>query len=600
MAAKEPHWIDIQAVGPVLGSVVEDHRSRTKLHRDRSVARYQAVATRDTFDSSSNRTSHADENGNVTTYACDPTYQTFLFSTTLPPVAAGTLREVRAYHEGGKLGLLRSVSNLALITDTMPAGLTTYDYDAFGRTTVITRPLEGPNWTERYEYYDGGPLGSPFLIGAYWRLDANRTAAQRYFFDGFGRLVQHQLVQPELDGLDTTRDVVVDRAYDGLGRLTVETAPWITPTYQASSNQSPYARPITPPRQTATAYDVLGRVTVVTATTGATTRMSYTGWTREVVDGNSHKKGYEADAFGRLRQVVEYSGVSGSYQPYATTSYGYDVADRLTGITDTLGHTTAITYDALGRKTGLKDPDTGLWSYTYDAAGNLLTQTDARNTADTFAYDALHRLTTRSYPRCLWLPLTEATKDTDCSVGLPDGAGCLSCSALDQADEVPLRVCQHGDLDVGHYLRGRHDGLPAELRGPVECGLEVRDGDVEGDVSRAAFLGLADTAADARVLRGDEAVPKRGWLDSPVKELAVERLELGAVPTGDFKMNDRSSHPIPSRADRICTSRRAARGRLLGPPIGAGLYSGRRQAVKAHGAVARGVPSPICQEGVDY
>ncbi|MFE5031128.1 hypothetical protein [Streptomyces sp. NPDC056683] len=50
-----------------------------------------------------------------------------------------------------------------------------------------------------------------------------------------------------------------------------------------------------------------------------------------------------------------------------TTSYGYDDAGRLTGVTDDKGNDRTYTYDQLGGKKTAVDPDTGSSSYTYDA-----------------------------------------------------------------------------------------------------------------------------------------------------------------------------------------------------------------------------------------
>ena len=57
------------------------------------------------------------------------------------------------------------------------------------------------------------------------------------------------------------------------------------------------------------------------------------------------------------------------------TTYNYDTADELTGITDAYGNGFNFTYDSLGRKTKLVDPDLGTYTYTYDLFGNLISQT---------------------------------------------------------------------------------------------------------------------------------------------------------------------------------------------------------------------------------
>src|SRR5205823_6006282 len=86
-------------------------------------------------------------------------------------------------------------------------------------------------------------------------------------------------------------------------------------------------------------------------------------WASESIDQKRHKKRSEHDALGRLVAVKEYTGTDASWGLYATTTYGYSVADQLTAVTDAAGNPTSITYDTLGRKLSMSDPDMGAWSY---------------------------------------------------------------------------------------------------------------------------------------------------------------------------------------------------------------------------------------------
>ena len=108
--------------------------------------------------------------------------------------------------------------------------------------------------------------------------------------------------------------------------------------------------------------------------------------------------------------VKEYTGTS-PWSLYATTGYGYDPADQLTGVVDAAGNSTTIRYDGLGRKTRMTDPDMGAWSYEYAPIGTLTAQTDAREQRVELAYDVLNRVVRKWYPT-FWNqePITDGHK----------------------------------------------------------------------------------------------------------------------------------------------------------------------------------------------
>lgn len=82
---------------------------------------------------------------------------------------------------------------------------------------------------------------------------------------------------------------------------------------------------------------------------------------------------------------------------YATTTYAYDLMNRLTQVTDNAGNTIVMAYDWLGRKTDLTDPDLGHWIYLWDQAGNLKYQKDALTQKTCLYYDGLNRLLGKMY-----------------------------------------------------------------------------------------------------------------------------------------------------------------------------------------------------------
>ncbi len=105
-----------------------------------------------------------------------------------------------------------------------------------------------------------------------------------------------------------------------------------------------------------TLYDRAGRVRQMVDPKGVVTDTAYTprGWVSSVTvtppGGTARTTSYTYDNAGQLTGVT---------LPDATTlGYSYDAAHRLTGVTDAKGNTVTYTLDAMGNKTGeqVKDP----------------------------------------------------------------------------------------------------------------------------------------------------------------------------------------------------------------------------------------------------
>lgn len=114
-------------------------------------------------------------------------------------------------------------------------------------------------------------------------------------------------------------------------------------------------------------------------------------------DGNGVITGYGYDALRRLLTITRDLDGTEPSTANALTQYAYDVADRLTTVTDPGAGATTYRYDDLGNLLATTSPDTGVTTYSYDAAGNVLRKTLASGTPEsvtlTYSYDALNRLT---------------------------------------------------------------------------------------------------------------------------------------------------------------------------------------------------------------
>ena len=277
--------------------------------------------------------------------------------------------------------------------------------------------------------------------------------------------------------------------YNALGQTAYSSAPYevtgaagsgyVAPTW---TNLANYAY---------TTYDELGRTVRNETRSGATqlwaTRATYDVWTTASYDANDHRQDAVTDAFGQTTQVLEYNTATAPIPP----NYTYDLAGRLTGVTDAANNVTTIGYDLLGRKTGMTDPDMGSWQYGYDNAGNLTSQRDGANRWLYLEYDALNRLTKKRQDSAAGALLAEWLYDATGQLGLPSKSLAYSSQGTTEAYTVGLRRAEPAApatihrarrgrrrLPPRHHLHdrrpARHAALPRRQCGPTGRNRHVR------------------------------------------------------------------------------------------------------------------------------
>ncbi len=267
--------------------------------------------------------------------------------------------------------------------DTSGLLLTTYTYDTMQRLTEVHPP--GEAWT-KYTYTFGTPsslsiLRRPFGTSA----TATPETSTFLYFDSFGRSILSKEQFPE--GWSATKTV-----YDLLGKV-ISTS---MPEFRGNSSWENFTPPLSiqAPDFRVTIFAYTGnRVTARTACVSAsltqgpcpTGERPFT--TTETVDGH-----------GRLATVTEPLAVP------VTTSYGYDVGNRLKSVAMNAPEGLQqrfFTYDLAGLLTAEQHPEKGIngngtVSYPeYDARGHLRHRIDgaAGGAFDvTFVYDSAERL----------------------------------------------------------------------------------------------------------------------------------------------------------------------------------------------------------------
>ncbi|HLY63915.1 MAG TPA: hypothetical protein VKU60_00155, partial [Chloroflexota bacterium] len=284
---------------------------------------------------------------------------------------------------------------------------TTYSYDALGRMTGVTLPLELSGKTsETTTYTDwcgtSTSAQTPCIeVDTTRQLDSTDTVTSRSFYDGWGHLVETR------DQAAGGEDVVQYSEYDPSGRVGFTSIPYFVTAYSGGPGSAAFSTPDeTQPGTRYVSYDGLGRLTRVKnalshdSTTTYTVECGQVGdsacYAQEIdTDPLAHQSTAMTDAFGRQTYTRTYTGNSPStYQVYATVSAKYDVAGDLIALTLPNGSVTSFSYDLAGRETGMTDPDRGTEIYYYDANGNMTELVDARGSSGgkTYAgYDGLNR-----------------------------------------------------------------------------------------------------------------------------------------------------------------------------------------------------------------
>ncbi|QYX79530.1 hypothetical protein K1J60_26135 [Streptomyces akebiae] len=151
------------------------------------------------------------------------------------------------------------------------------------------------------------------------------------------------------------------------------------------------------PAGTAVEYDGAGRPVVekilVNDKEFSRTKHTYLGDTTVVEPpAGASAVRQRVDARGRLVEKLEYDGNTAG-GGFTRLTYGYDHADRLTGVKDDDGNTWTYGFDFLGRETSASDPDAGATSSEYNDLDQVVATTDARKKTIGYTYDLLGRST---------------------------------------------------------------------------------------------------------------------------------------------------------------------------------------------------------------
>jgi RHS repeat-associated protein len=286
--------------------------------------------------------------------------------------------------------------------------LTTYQYNSWGELTDTYAPGGNTSHTDTSWCIINCTLTAinpsvsaqtaKFIVTT--SVAGGTSSAEKYapdsiaYFDKLGREIRKQ--SESFDG----QTVLVDTAYDDLGRVVAVTQPYFvgatkhetTTEYDDLNRVKTLLEPGVNGVSTSsvvyngftatTSKTFFNPVTAVTATQTSSEEKNVIGQVLNTTDNDGNKLYYEYDAQGN--QVK-------------TKTPRLDPADA-TGQTVLPGqyNVVEIQPDVFGRKKVMIDPDMGNWSYNYNSTSKLISQIDADGQTTTMKYDRIGRMIKRT------------------------------------------------------------------------------------------------------------------------------------------------------------------------------------------------------------
>jgi len=255
--------------------------------------------------------------------------------------------------------------------------------------------------------------------------------------------------------------------------------------------------------------------------------------------------------------------------------YGYDAANRMTGITDAQSGTTNFTYDAADNLTRFRDANGASTQFSYDVLNRLAQVILPNNATNSYGYDATGNVTSRSDGRGRTTQYTYDTANRLTSVTYADGS--VVTYAYDNAGDVTATTGPWGQITYDYSGGYLHDpstvvisdtnGVPIKTTvtydyAPPSAGTPLaQSSQLSGNAGQVALTaGLAPTAPPVeqthagndrttmKAVADTQQLPTNGsWqpisyrpfgqaaLDSPsdgLPELAAPKASGTTVPSG--------------------------------------------------------------------
>lgn len=330
-----------------------------------------------TYDEAGNLTGVMDALSQTTSYTYDSANR---FHTTIDEQTYAT---VYGYDPAGRVV---TVVQTGVVSDTGDNITTTLGYDGAGQLTTVQDGLERDSTV----VYDA--------VGRVkQRVDANGIVTA-YEYDRAGRLeaVIENYAPPYI--ATSERNVRTEYTYDANGNLLTVTDALenVVRTYTYDERNMPLTYRDALNNTTSMAYTNRGELRSVTDALSQMTVYTYTNLIGQVqtIGRPDETVNFDYDPLRRLETMVDGVG---------TTTFAYDIMDRITSVEDPFSQVVDYDYNAVGNLESLVmstaySSGTQAVQYLYDDLNRLTTVTDWGSQVTEYAYDPFGRLETATAP----------------------------------------------------------------------------------------------------------------------------------------------------------------------------------------------------------
>ena len=278
--------------------------------------------------------------------------------------------------------------NLVKLTDAL-GNCTSYQYDECGNLTEITDALGRKT---KYEYDSMSRMTKEITAaGAFQTYEYNSSGEIIKFTDFGGNITEY--------------------TYDGIGRLEKKSVNGEQTLYSYEDEEgSDTDRLVSVTDRTGTiyySYDNSGRIISKT-------------------DAAQITVGYEYTLSGQVKKITT---------PYGSTSYEYDLLERLVRVTDHNGNITVYAYDSVGNRTALTYANGIKMQYAYDACSHLI-QEDIIDSNENIIKKYIYRRDKNGYPVSIEEVTSDGTLKTEYEY---DAAGRLTKETIQNLTQNTLQ-----------------------------------------------------------------------------------------------------------------------------------------------------------------